>query len=609
MLLRQIIASIFCFSLFVTQSSIALAQSSDSSGEPSGTLKEGSQEQKPSNEAQTARAIRIGFIDGIISFVDGSARSRIQLEWEPLPTDKTIIEAARKYGYSPVQIKIRNEDLADGQWVTKISASEQKILKEALGVANLKNIRNSDSNFRQFWNLQNTIVRDLLKAKSIEATDYLGVIRDRNILATLLESNGISYSFELESDSLGTSSQLPRISDKKINWQINVYKFTVKQQPEVALYRFAVKAVVEPFEIFFPSQVSGKTEVKLKAGISFKQSDKNIGLLDDVRYISFYQDNKDTPEKEDTAEIILEPTKEELIDKLNEKNASDELEGFLTFTGGSKKLGEVVSQGLLGGSKNISIVSGGVVDFAGGEISPLIGVNSEISNFGDASAGFLFGAGLGDQTTLFIGPSLQASIFTLSAGGLAVQGKRDPEVHLAGLISVDLSRLTGSKKVTNTINITDKEIGGNWGKASGELLKDLTLLEWTFTSSNNQFRSFRLRKVCDSKGVEVSENKQTVLTINANDNKIIKFIPKGIYKYEIPPEFQLVSQSSEASGALVLSAPINPDSDPLEMRESSLESVIWQGVEIKKSLEVKINNGENQDNKFCKKQEKPKASL
>lgn len=602
MLLRQIITSILFFSLFLTQSSITLAQNSDNSEEPSASVSEESQNKKTSNEAQTARAIRVGFIDGIISFVRDSARTKIQLEWEPLPTDKTIIEAARKYGYSPVKITIRNEDLADGKWVTKISATEHKILREALGVADLTKLRSSDSNFRQFWNLQNTTVRDLLKAKSLEASDYLGVVRDRNILVTLLESNGISYSFELESDSLGTSSQLPRISDKKINWQINVYKFTIKQQPEVALYRFAVKAVVEPFEIFFPNstpkQTSVKTDVKLKAGISFKQSDKNIGLLDDVRYISFYNEGNNT------ANIVLEPTKEELIDTLNTKNAANELEGFLTFTGGSKKLGEVVSQGLLGGSKNISLVSGGVVDFAGGEISPLVGVNSEITNFGDASAGFLFGAGLGDKTSLFIGPSLQASVFTLSAGGLAVQGKKDTEVHLAGLISVDLSRLTGSKKVINTINITDREIGGNWGKASGELLKDLTLLEWTFTSRNTNFSSFRLRKVCDAKGVKVPEDKQTVLTINANDNKTIKFIPKGIYKYEVPQGFQLLSPTpGGGSVEAITAAPINSN-DSLEIRESTLESIIWTGEEIKKSSEAKIDTSENKNNNFCTKQGK-----
>ncbi|RUT05899.1 hypothetical protein DSM106972_031050 [Dulcicalothrix desertica PCC 7102] len=598
MLLRQIIISIICSSLLITQSSITLAQSSDSSGETSGTLQQKNQEEKPSIEAQTARAIRIGFTDGMISFINDRARSKIQLEWEPLPTDKSIIESARKYGYSPVPIKIRNEDLANGKWLTKISATEQNILKQALGVADLKNIRNSDSNFRQLWNLQNPIIQDLLRAKSIEASDYLAVVRDRNILATLLESNGISYSLEVKSDSLGTSSQLPRISDKKINWQINVYKFVVKQQPKVTLYRFAVKAVVEPFEIFFPTQVSEATKVNLEAGISFKQSDKNIGLLDDVRYISFSEETN----------IALEPRKEDLINKLNQEDASNKLEGILTFAGGSKKLGEVVSQGLLGGSKNISIVSGGVIDFGGGEISPLVGVNSEITNFGDASAGFLFGAGLGDQTSLFIGPSLQASIFTLSAGGLAVQGKKDTEVHLAGLISVDLSRLTGSKKVTNTINLRDKEIGGNWGKASGELLKDLTLLEWTFTSSNSQFRSFSLRKVCDSKRLPVPEEKQTVLTINANDNKIIKFIPKGIYKYEVPPGFQLVTPTLAGSESVLTPAPINPDSDPLEMRESTLESITLQGVEMKKSPNAKINDGENKVNNFCKEQEKPKNS-
>ena len=492
MLLRRIIASTFCFSLVVAQLSMMPV-----------TANTNKEKTNQSNEAKTARAIKIGFIDGIIKFINNSARTRIKLEWEPLPVDKNIVKAARKYGYQPVKITIRNEDLENNKWITKISEAQRRVLEEALESPNLEKLSTSNS----FWDLKNQEVIDLFNSSSLEPADYLGLIRDRNVLFTLLESNGISYSLQIP------ESEFLRISDKHINWNISVYKFVIEQKPEVAFYRFGIKAVVNPFEISIPNPSS--EQIKLKAGISFKQSDKLIGLFDKDKTVNARDFVFNFPKD------FQQETTQKLISDLTTNNASNELEGFLTFFGGSKMLGEVVSRGLLGGIKNTSIISGGIIDFEGGEISPLIGVNNKIANLGDASAGILFGAGLDEKTSLFIGPSLQTSIFTLSAGGLAVEGNKSPQVHPAGIISVDLSRLTRSQKVNKTLKIENTELGGNWGKVSDELFKNLTLIEWEFTSDKGSFTNFKLRNVCDSQGLAIPEEKQTVVNIDASNPKVI----------------------------------------------------------------------------------------
>ena len=562
MLLRRIITSTFCFSLVVAQlSMIPVTANQGNNGKTN-----------QSNEAKTARAIRIGFIDGIIQYINNSARTRIKLEWEPLPVDKNIVKAARKYGYKPVKITIRNEDLENNKWITKISEEQRRTLEEALESPNLETLSTSSS----FWDLKNQEVINLLKTSSLGPVDYLGLIRDRNVLVTLLESNGISYSLEIP------KSEFIRISDKKINWNISVYKFVIQQKPEIAFYRFGVKAVVDPFEISISDTSSEKKiQLKLEAGISFKQSDKLIGLSDNARDFVFKFPKK----------VDLDKTTEGLIDKLKTNNAPNELEGFLTFFGGSGKLGEVISKGLLGGTKNTSIVSGGIIDFEGGEISPLIGVNSKIANFGNTSAGILFGAGLDEKTSLFLGPSLQASIFTLSAGGLAVEGNKNPQIRPAGLISVDLSRLTRSQKVNKTLKIENTELGGNWGQVSEKLFENLTLIEWKFTSDKGSSTNFKLRQVCNSQGVAIKEEQQTVLDINASNQRVIKFIPKGIYKYEIPSKFQLLGGDSTSIGL------INPNTASLKMTEDNFKSIIWK-ARIN-NQENQSNSQESQENNFC----------
>ncbi len=570
MLLRQIIASTFCLSLLLGQTSVIPASANEADN-----TSQNDSGKKTSNELQTARAIRIGFIDGVIKFVKNSARTRIQVEWEPLPISESIIKAGRIYGYEPIEIKIRNEDLADGKWISKISQKERNILKEALGASDLSDIRNSGNNFQ----IKDEELKDLLRDTSLNTIDYLGYQRDRKIITTLLENNGISYSVEIP------KLDILRVSDKKINWNISIYKFVVKQQPEVAFYRFGAKATVDPFEILISNQPNNSEGFEIKAGISLKKSDKSIGLLNNVR--SFMYDV--------TGKVTFDSTNEELISELADNNALNQSEGFLTFAGGAKKLGDVISKGLLGGNQNTSIVSGGIIDFDGGEISPFFGVNSEIAKIGDSSAGFMFGAGLDDKTSLFVGPSLQTSIFTLSAGGLAVEGDEKPDINFAGLISVDLSRLTRSKKVNKTIPIENTQIGGGWGKVSEKVFEDLALLEWKFSADT--VNSFKLIRVCDSEGFAIQEGKQTVINVTSNSNQDskqdIKIIPKGIYKYDVPSGFQLIG----GGGILV---PINPKQDTLDIRENNLKYIEWEAR--KENGEIQSNNNEGAGKGLCKQQ-------
>jgi hypothetical protein len=425
-------------------------------------------------------AIKLGIADGIVRYINNDRRIKIQLVWEPLPITDSLIDQSIKYNFVVTKLKISNQDIESGRWVNQIAG------------------------------LPATSV-DPLANDTIRVSEYMQMQRERNILTALLLSKGGEYSFGLEADKRSISP--PNFSDKKIDWYIDVYTFKNSQGGEY--YRFTAKAVIEPFDVSITEYASQK-EIFYDARFKLKES----------QYISQIANNLFVTRASTNIpgiEPVQVPSNFPKSADLNKSLSS--LSGFLSIVGGSEQLG-AVTEGLLGGTEDTSIVSGGLI--GNGGVSALLGVNREVFNIGDDTrGGILLGLGLGDKTSLFLGPSLQSSIFTISAG--ARIGTQNTDVNFAGMVAVDLSRLTNSKKNKSTIPLSISNTGGGLGQASEQIINTYTLLEYEQLS-----QVFVLTRVCDEKGdriPELNKNLRNVVNLQSKQPRKRIYLPRGVYRY------------------------------------------------------------------------------
>jgi hypothetical protein len=433
-------------------------------------------------EKDLPKAIGIGIADGIVRYVNNDKRIKIRFSWEPLPITKSLIDQATKYNFVVTKLKISNQDIESGRWVNKIAG------------------------------LQTTSV-DPLITNSIRVSEYMQMQRERNILTAILSSKGGEYSFGITADE--NSIPPPNFSDKKIDWEIDVYSFKTNSGE---YYRFTAKAVVEAFDVSVTDYIG---QGKIFYDARFK--------LKDSQYISQIANNLFVT-KNSINITNIDPTQvPSNFPKSADLNKSlSSLSGFLSIIGGSEQLG-AVTEGLLGGTEDTSIISGGLI--GNGGVSALVGVNQEIFNIGDDTrAGILLGLGLGNKTSLYLGPSLQSSIFTVSAG--ATIGTQNTNVDFAGLLAVDLSRLTNSKKNKSTIPVTISNSGSGLGQASEQIINKYTLLEY-----KNLSQIFTLTRVCDEEGnqiPETSKNLRNAINLQPNQPPRRIYIPRGVYRYTSP---------------------------------------------------------------------------
>ena len=168
----------------------------------------------------------------------------------------------------------------------------------------------------------------------------------------------------------------------------------------------------------------------------------------------------------------------------------------------------------------------------------------------------MFGVGLDDDPTLFLGPSVRFDAFTLSPGINLVEASDNLEVNIGALFSLDLSRLTRSKKEVNIVKLNNPESGGGWYRATDELAKELSLVELQLKGKEGQ--KIKLRQICDFAERYVEPKNQTIITLNAEENpqerdiKHLKFIPKGYYKIEeIPSGFAPTIRGNPLSSNLI----------------------------------------------------------
>lgn len=335
--------------------------------------------------------------------------------------------------------------------------------------------------------------------------------RERNILTAILKSRGGEYSFGLKADARSISP--PNFSDKKINWYIDVYAFKSDRGSEY--YRFTAKAVVEPFDASITDYGSQK-EIFYDARFKLKES-QYISQIANNLFVS--RSSINIPSIDPT------PVPSSFPKSIDINKSLSSLSGFLSIVGGSEQLG-MVTEGLLGGTEDTSIISGGLI--GNGGVSALVGVNREVFNIGDDTrGGILLGLGLGDKTSLYLGPSLQSSVFTISAG--ARIGTQNTDVNFAGMVAVDLSRLTNSKKNKSPIPVNISTAGGGLGQASEQIINKYTLLEYERLS-----QVFTLTRVCDEEGNNIPDRDKNLRNVvNLQPRQPLKriYLPRGVYKY------------------------------------------------------------------------------
>lgn len=458
-------------------------------------------------------AITLGIVDGIIRYVKDDRRVKIRLQWDPLPLTQSLIERANESEFEVTKLEINNEDIESGNWTRNIPNEKLEKLRVALNISDLKVLSLESPNKNSLQDLD----------PGLKISDYIHMQRERNILKILLLSKGVKYSFGFKNQENPIVS--PDFSDKNIKWQVNIYCF--KNKNKSLFYRFTTKAVVEPFErkIIKENIVSSedkKEKVSYDVRFKLNESDRISSIANNLFLL---------PNKDSSLGLPSAPTdneKKALGTETTEKavtTALTSLSGFFSFLGSSDQFGAAI-QGILGGTDNTSIVSGGLIGFKNGGVSPLIGINQDVGQLGDdISGGFLFGVGLGEKTSLFLGPSIRSSLFTLSAGAtLGTDAKS--EVNFGGMIAIDLSRLTNSKKDTPPIKVSGSSQGGGLDRITDSIVDKYTVVEYTSD------REVSMMRVCDENSVLIPV-KDRKTSVNINQAKETRqYVIRGFYEYK-----------------------------------------------------------------------------
>jgi hypothetical protein len=505
---------------------------------------------------QPSSAIKAIVQNGVVEYIKGVKKARISLEWNPLPVNEKLVDSLIQY--KKVDSFPRTEEInQNNNRNVACGLISKDLLYEVLGVRN----NSSCDRLETDKNLQQRELDTLFSVGGISPAEYIAMSRERTILRTILTSKGIEYAFNLTNDG---EIEAPDFKDKDITWQIKIYKNIWPSAPsDIYYYRFSIKAIVKPFD---KNVLSNNQRVAFNARIRIKDLEKQTSIPN--RFFSVTNTSTIIPElinSPDTTKIASEAAK-------NFTNLS----GIFNIVGGGSQLG-AATQGLLGGTENSSFISGGLLDFTNGGVDPLIGVSQEIGKIGDIGTGIVFGVGLGEKTSIFLGPSLQTSIFTLSAGA-TLGAKKQSDVNFAGLISVDLSRLTGSKTDVNTIKVDNPSVGNpsNIRKEIDDTTSSNTLIKYKINSNSSQNISFDLVLVCDKDGKKVSTSTK-IQPINKSNG--ILYLEKGVYGYKVRKGLSISLFSAN------ISQPVKADS-LVDLNEDIPQPFTWEINESVNSKEI-----------------------
>ena len=465
----------------------------------------------PSLKGANFRTLRLAIVKAFTDVRKNVVRMSTSLEWDLLPDKReSIREAARKDFVIPTTITIPNDSLGDpAKWTQYLSQDARKKLQKALFVDDLSQFKakKSRQGFEKFWTDRNGPGAQLIRRDITDpllAHEFYGVYIEFNIISNILESSGIEYYFDV--DGVTTIGSFPRTSSKDIKWVINIYEFR-KEQTNIKYYRFTVKAVVDNFELRFPASAANNQKATLYAAVRFKND--NIKL----KPKALLTNNIPIPKLPDIGENFPKEWKD---------NAAITKELTATLGPLGTQVSGLINAGFLSGTKNATFIAGTVLDFDNGEIKPLAGANWELLNFGrNFSGGFLFGVEPSNDASIFLGPSIQADLLTISAGTRFSGGEDSIETDLAGVVSIDLSRLSGNRSNVEPIkfNSGDNVIGGDWFKAIDIVTEKLAMVRSTLKGDK------RCTKLTLEPGIPID--------FTETEDKI-SFLPEDEYKYSIP---------------------------------------------------------------------------
>ena len=519
-------------------------------------------------------AIRLSIANGVIDYVNGARRAAVDLAWEYLPTDSSLLRAARegldesapgmRSGGSPFVFTIKNRDLNSGKWLDNLNSGARAVLKEAFLGVDPSRLTDAETNFAKYWTKPAGpgYQAALSATPSVSASDYYCLQRDFLLLTGLLQTQGIRYSLSVTGAAIRGPN--PIVSDPKrddIVWKIEAYPFLAAKTPApVRFYRFAIHAKIGTVNLLFPN--STETEANVAAGISLIGG-KDTGLLQrDFSAGSF--------------KVATSPAVEEKLDNITTQHGESELAASLRLFGGGAQLGQIVTSGALGGTSNASIVSGGLV--GAGAVTSVVGVNQEFWHWDEATLGILLGLHPGGDDTLFFGPSVRYSVFTLAAGLRAYDRDRsdsnsgDTKLSFAGVLSVDLSRLTGAKKEITRLELDNSTVGGDIGKASDLLARDLALVQWTLRSPDARL-GFTLTQVKDRSGNAIADKANQARFTFSPSNSVepqVLALPAGTYVY------------GGIAGFLLQTSPLAPagvvDGDTVSIQSETVIKIDWKIV-------------------------------
>lgn len=562
-----------------------------------------------------------------VDFQGSARRQRLRLAGDRM----TVSGEDYMCGPQPVKIMLENEDLGNpSSW--SLSDDEERCLKAVLGIKELSQLTSPelpsqrrepeaftvnetdkaldlDADFNSFWlersdNLStesacrgsgyarkgcgrsflNNLAQPNTENERISTEQFIGMLRDRAILRDLLRSRGIAYEIQITGEADITSPKLPDIPEprfKDVTWELTINETLLvsrqgsgaNERGPVSIFRVAAKATLgkKPFTISF--RESG-TDPSLSIAADFRSSFVTAGTSGQSLLTQLVTE----PIAGVPVSDELPPTTQQLLTTLRDNNSPSQLDVvFSSLTGAP--FGSLIVNGILGGTESTSIITGGLI--GSDEVQALAGANLEFSSSKSLVPGVLLGVGPGgDESTLYIGPSIRASIFTLSAGARIFDDEGGTLIRAGGVISLDLSRATGSKKPQELILPNSAE-GGGWGAVESLLISDL--------SENAAFVGIRATGSCkaindngaitlwqktDVEGRAVPAAQRASITLPLDDESTIgpredrlTLLPKGSYALQFPqgctvqrPQGAIAPAQSIMSQSIP--APVSPKPKP-----------------------------------------------
>ncbi|MEL6494216.1 MAG: hypothetical protein AAFQ41_03720 [Cyanobacteria bacterium J06623_7] len=601
-LFKGLIAALVCSWAIALPAVATEGDAADSSESPASPQPE---------EAVKATAIRASIVNGVIEVLENTRRARIDLVWDMLPLTQTdefkqsALEKARtRIGTTDMEadsslpcgaqgimtITIANEDLGSAKWLNDLS-DEEKIclqatfaLDEADGLNNLVNEPPSDGgsasfdpeadfkqDFENFWVTKSSFSTNVCGMTSfgkegyasrpgcgrelignISVPEYYRMLREYYIVSDLLQTNGIAYSLDLDKAEVslpGDTTLIPYrdsnayIFYEGIDWEIDIVRRPISDDFNANYYRFGARAITRnPIEF----QLQNVDNPQAKIALSFRESNITLNVA------GLYPAE---PPGGTTIEAksVLSTEAAAQLEAAKQDTALNELDiSFASITGVTPR--QIVSQSLLGAADNSNVIAGGLV--GNDEIQSLVGANLEVGEIAEnVVPGLLFGLSpRTDDATLFLGPSIRLSVFTLAAGARFFEFDDGVRIRPAGVVSLDLAQVFDRDR-SQEIKIADPNLGsGGWFDLTTIVAQDLSaniaLLGYTLQQATGidlatgSVKLLRNNKKCDLEKEPNTPNCQATeqpdigqnieLGLAFNNLEQTNFLPKGLY-YLKPP--------------------------------------------------------------------------